>query len=581
MFENIKSYYEYLENDNGLLNNHNISKEIASLRDKSNTTELKSECSYEIFFTDYSITKAKITPHIRYANGDEYPNLSLFDDDLKYIQSRAKDIKNPKYKAKYNNLLWNSKHKHLNYAKQSIDSYIDFITSILFPLSDNLSNKAFEIYFENLFILSQSINYRKDEVLNFLISILKTDNVNGYSKYSLMKFIVVDGKRIGISILQSFYDFSNTIIIDNVYTDFNQEYLELLILLCPKLNISPKSDHNKLADFYIMESEKQEESFVIHDFYIKALREYQKSGNKNKVEEITVLIEKVKKNISFKAIKIEHTDEKVQEWWNWLNKFTDNLIEKFESKDIYQFIIHSDKIFPKSKLLTENIQPTMFSYINVMTFDINKNIGDKKANVINAYFIYVQNFTMQYLLQIFIKGIKKGNVSYETLISYLQDNSWYGKISNGTNSEGEKENFNWMELLAPSLFSFFTQSEVDIKTGKNNNEAYILAIDSLVIKFEGLLREFSKNIGAQTIEIKDNGTQERISFEKLLDNQKVVDVIPEDDIALFKFLFTSDGMNLRNNIAHSFYKTNNYSAGLMLLLTAALLRLGNYKFEGI
>lgn len=119
----------------------------------------------------------------------------------------------------------------------------------------------------------------------------------------------------------------------------------------------------------------------------------------------------------------------------------------------------------------------------------------------------------------------------------------------------------------------------DIKTSKHNSQGYILAIDSFVLKFEGLLREFSRMIGAQTIEIKENGTEERINFEKLLDNEKLKALIPEDDIAYFKFLFTSQGMNLRNNIAHSFYNTSNYTSAVMLLLIVALFRLGNYKIE--
>jgi len=100
-----------------------------------------------------------------------------------------------------------------------------------------------------------------------------------------------------------------------------------------------------------------------------------------------------------------------------------------------------------------------------------------------------------------------------------------------------------------------------------------------VIKFEGLLREFSRNIGAQIIEFKDDGTQARISFDKLLDNAKLKNLVPEDDIALFKFIFTSNGMNLRNNIAHCFYQTKNYSSATMLLLISALLKLGNYKYN--
>jgi hypothetical protein len=91
------------------------------------------------------------------------------------------------------------------------------------------------------------------------------------------------------------------------------------------------------------------------------------------------------------------------------------------------------------------------------------------------------------------------------------------------------------------------------------------------------LREFSRMIGAQTIEIKETGTEERINFEKLLDNEKLKLLLPKDDIAFFKFLFTSEGMNLRNNIAHCFFNTKKYTSAIMLLLIVAILRLGNYK----
>lgn len=163
------------------------------------------------------------------------------------------------------------------------------------------------------------------------------------------------------------------------------------------------------------------------------------------------------------------------------------------------------------------------------------------------------------------------------MIEFLKNNTWYGQDLTYLNADGQLEGFDWIKLLSPSLFSFFAQSEIDIKQNKDDTTGYILAIDSLVIKFEGLLREFSRLIGAQTIEIKESGTQERISFEKLLDNEKLKNIMPEDDIAFLKFLFTTEGMNLRNNIAHCFYKARDYWAGTMFLLIAALLKLGHYK----
>lgn len=305
----------------------------------------------------------------------------------------------------------------------------------------------------------------------------------------------------------------------------------------------------------------------------------QKAGNKEKIEEVTVLVESAKRTINFKSIKIEHTDEIIQKVWDTLNSFTDLLIEQYKSKEIYEYIILTDKIFPKVEVLNENIRPIMFDLCSVMNFDINKNVSHKENSGINPYFIHIQNFSIQHLRMIFSKGIKNGKISFESLIQYFKNHTWYGQDFTFINEDGEVEGFNWIELLSPSIESFFSQSEIDIKLNKNNNQGYILAIDSLVIKFEGLLREFSRSIGAQTIEIKDNGTGERISFDKLLENEKLNALIPKDDIGLFKFLFTSEGMNLRNNIAHCFYQTKNYSPATMFLLIAALLKLGNYELK--
>jgi len=578
-FENIQEYYDYLENDNSLSNDLNLFAALINLRDKTEDIKLKAECYYEVYLIEFNIVKGDLKPQTTNINGDEYPSFTLFDDDLKYLKDRAESIQNPKYKAKYNHLLWKSKFQHFKYAKLSIDNYFLFLNTVLFPLNDGESDYYFNNYFQNLFILSQSINYRKEEVIEFFIAILDTKRINGFKECSLIKFIVEEGKKVSNIILQLFFDYSNKVIDNSIYPDFTEAYLQLLIILSSKLNISPKSYYNRLAAFYLTQSEEQKESFVVNDYYLKALSQYKRAGNKEKIEEVTVLIEKAKKNLNFKSIKIERTNEILQHWWNTIMIFTDNLIEKHQSKDIYEYIMLSNNIFPKANILPEIVRPATFDLISVMNFDINKNISSKEKSGINLYFNHIQNFTIKHLWLIFSKGIKSGKISYQTLIEFLNNNTWYGQNFTYLDEEGEISGFNWIELLSPSLSCFFTQSEIDIKSNKNNNQGYILAIDSLVIKFEGLLREFSRSIGAQTIEIKENETQERISFEKLLENPKLNELLPEDDIALFKFLFTSDGMNLRNNIAHCFYTTKKYSSGLMFLLIAALLKLGNYKLE--
>ena len=131
----------------------------------------------------------------------------------------------------------------------------------------------------------------------------------------------------------------------------------------------------------------------------------------------------------------------------------------------------------------------------------------------------------------------------------------------------------------PPLKLFFDQSEKDIKNNSHAPGAYILAIDSLCLKFEGVLRDFSNKIGAQIIEVDDSKTEMRFDFDKLFDNEKFKTVIPKDDLAFFKFLFTRRGLNIRNNVAHSFYSPKDYSVSMIWILICAFLKLGNYSFE--
>ena len=204
-----------------------------------------------------------------------------------------------------------------------------------------------------------------------------------------MRFISEVGKKIETATLQTFFDYCNKVIDNSVYPDFIGEYLQLQIILCQKLNVSPKPFHNKLGEFHIAQSEKQKESFVVHDFYLKALTQYQKAGNKEKIEEVTVLVEKAKRNINFKSVKLEHTDERLQKYWENIIEITDELTEKGTSKLIYEYIIVREGILPKAEVLNETVRPMMFDLVSVMNFDINKNVSRKEKSGVNPYFFHI------------------------------------------------------------------------------------------------------------------------------------------------------------------------------------------------
>jgi len=578
-FQNLDEYYEYLEKDTTFqYSDLSTYKYIAALRDKTEDDKTKKLCMYELFFADFSIEEGIHIPKFQ-SGGSAYPTLDLFDDDFAYIKTRAKKVQNPKYKAKYNHLLWLSPQKHIDFAKQAIDSYLNLLKNFSFSVDNKLQCNSFGKNFKNLLVLSQKINYKNEEVIKYLVSVLTSDMLNDSTKYSLMNFVVENGKNIDTSIKQTFFDYSKNRIADLVNREL-ESYLNLLVLLSQKLKISPNESHEKLGDYHISQLDnKKNKGFIAHHFYANALEEYKKAKNKEKTEHTAVLLDQAKKTIDLKKISIELKDEKfndaISKYWDSKEQIIESIVENGNIKEIYEYMI-SEQLFPKADILKKQIRPVMLDLVSTMTFDINKNISKNKSGIINPYYIHIKNFSINHIGLIISKGIKSGKISYESLIDYLKNNSWYGQDFTYLDTNNETQGFNWIELLAPALQSFFVQTEIDSSTNSRNRQGYILAIDSLVLKFEGLLRELSRMIGAQTIEIKENGTEERISFEKLLENEKLKALIPEDDIAFFIFLFTSSGMNLRNNVAHSFFTTKDYSSAVMLLLIVALLRLGNY-----
>jgi len=69
----------------------------------------------------------------------------------------------------------------------------------------------------------------------------------------------------------------------------------------------------------------------------------------------------------------------------------------------------------------------------------------------------------------------------------------------------------------------------------------------------------AEELGDSVYKINEEGIEEALSFDKILDLPNINDCLDEDIMFNFKTIFTSKfGLNMRNIISHGFYEDNDF-----------------------
>jgi hypothetical protein len=448
MIDSLETYYDYLEKDTSILDNQFLYKDLDKIKQNLTDIDKQKHCDYEIYFLQFRYKEGSLKPYLSNGN-QEFPNLDLFDDNFEYITRRASQIRNLKYRGRYSQILWSSKVKKIKHCREAIDSYIKHLKSTEFLITDNLACKKFSGELINLFALSFSVNYKKEEVLEYFLSILGITKINGFVEYELMNYISELLKKEYPNILITFFDYCNTVIDSSFNFEYSKYYLELLIKLSTKLKRNANPYREKLAEYYINQVEG-EEDFTAQSSYIEALNLYKLTNNKEKIERVSILLDESKKHIKLFTVPIEIKDEKIEMMFKKIDAIIENLVNFQTSIGILDYISISDLLLPSPGLLNQNVKPQSLDFITKVSFDINSNISKPSEKFISPYDIQIENFTLRQLKMIFIKGVENERISYIILKQYLEQKTWYNKLNLYGNTD-DKNSFSYLELILPSL----------------------------------------------------------------------------------------------------------------------------------
>ena len=577
----LSEFYDSLENLKSL-NIWNIHKELATSGKLSKEWERK--IITERKSLAYNINKGELmgNSHITDISGGVL-SIKLSQSDIEYLKVRIQNTENTFLKSRYAHLLWQELKYH-SYAQIAIDNYILTINTIRSEEARELP-----ILLSAILFISKNSKQKLVDVKKDTIALINSVH---FSLRPLLLGTILDNNIFKKEELNPIADgFLSWVEDSNPVSYFSiQNSIGIGLKLFKYLQKSPQKLYDVLAnnEDVLLDQHKDDTNFVKY-LAVGRKAEYLKKAGKHDEAQI-VLKEYTRLKETVKLSKISTTLD--GEGHDLFNKYLDTYstqILKGSAEEILAFFALEESILVDPNENLENAQKSfnqsLSRYCSTSTFDINSNFNAGKETdefLRQKLMNYNISFSIKcssLFMKVCYEGIVSGKINYYNVFSFLETHTWYGtsfKRSMTSNEIDEKAS--WLTLIAPGLHHFFSQFELSVLMNTNKVNNFVLCLDSLTLKFEGALREFIKLSGGTTSKSIDGQFKEQL-LDELLQNEITIKYFTEKDIELFKYAFTREGQNIRNNVAHSFLKYSDYTLNTVLLVILCLLRLGKYTFS--
>ncbi|SFH33656.1 DUF4209 domain-containing protein [Pedobacter insulae] len=585
--------------------NWDITDVLVAYRNQAITDEEKQWAQWELecfLFTirgnsvfSYSYSTGQNVGEVR-----QFPELDTYQQDaFAYLKKRAAEAKNPLLAARYNHLLWKAPKgvKSKTHAEAAVKAYLVLIQEFidLFDQDSDGENYAqVSQKFENLIELVAEVKIHIQELKDLINRVLyNIQSVPFYVKHSLLKHMLES------STIFKPVDFENALSVfelalseENGKSDsflWIHNYFDTAIAIARKTGSDIKIWFNLLGDMHasIAKAEvKPDRMWLKLKSFASAVEAYQNAGNNFRKKEIEQLIFELKPQVQLPTVRLKKSEQEI-EAFNIVSRYIKNECEQLlqEPPEVIYAHLISGWFFPSKETIAKQTAKVKSSldFFTVIQFDRNKNIRNQKNDVsknkqfYEGYQSYLSHITLQYLHMTFIPGIKSGRLTFKNFIAFLAENTWLGKPYLKTDLGGDQLEINWLTLISPAICDYFMQVQSwALSQDSSYTPNFILCIDSLTLKMEGLFRNFAERLNVSTTIGGKKGTQEAY-VNHVLDHEIIQQYFDADDIQFFKYLFANEGgMNLRNNVAHCFYNFLDYNLDKMHLLLAALIRLAKY-----
>jgi len=544
--------------------------------DRSNSSE---ELRYKVSLEFNALSYFK-REHILGVFGNNKENL------CQYLNERIEATNNNLLKAKYYHLLYffTNNNKNIN---QAIDAYNMALEDCINDHEDKTRHIRFQDILDIVIELSKKFKYKIDELKTQIFNYLDTLDI-----YDRMKTWIIDSvvksKLFKISELKDIPNLCFNI----AGRETEHRFIEINLLLA--LNIATKIQDSKLLteiNEALGDNEYKEiknydgrpESMVIPyqnmSTYRKIIHYYKKAKNTSKLNSAILAYNSNKKQCKFikitgsTVISDKLTEEQINE--------AIILISNQQPKSIICNLIWGDilPLCPSDILeayVDRNKDNISLQLMKPVYHDINNNQREVSATDYLRFNKYAETipFTTYFVLEIILNALRNKRLSYAKIAKTLGSDIFLGVPLTITRDDENLE-YTWFEMINVGLKSFFEQCGLILRKKQTN---WTVTLDILSLKFEGILRDIIGLVGGVITKMDKEGNTTDLLLDDLLRSQDIEKIFTKDDINLFQFTFTKKGYNIRNNVAHSFYKPQDYSMQKAILVILCTLRLAKFRY---
>jgi len=607
-FNSLESLYTHLEdNASDYRCRHSIGDLFQKLRDsfkKKGEAAKANLAQQEIDFFSFRLEKGEALPmwEMPDQNGKlvRFPSYHNFsDDEYKYLIKRFENGRNPVLKARYAHILWCSPKKHAKYAKAAVDAYLELINVYEQKDKDNprehFGRNVLDVV-KNAYSLSYQVKYRSEQLKSEIKRLILKFNFESCSAFalraSLIRLMLEARRRFSKADFTGFQDICWKTALALSEANNIHGAIKMVNLgerIDEKLGTKTHEWILKRAQSYeLLMSRRKKGDLAIPDFCLRAIEEYKKAGKKGKVSELEKKYVEVKSSGKLQEFGAEiDVTETVQKYKHFANQ----LAEKGPDV-IIGFLMYNKSVLPTRKALKKEVEEQNREYVfrRLAGVSVIDNRGHQAEHfsteereaydILEQYLRSIQVEKSVLIDAIFQVAIGQNKLSAEDLLNFLAEHSWFGKSLPRTSPTGERIEYNWLSLIAPALNEYFVQMDRYF-INPANQPSFVLSIDSLTLKIEGLVRDLCKICGVSTFYQTRDSKGRNIVREKdihaLLYEDKVRQLFDEDELLFFRFLLVEKaGYNLRHKVAHALMHFHEYSGMYMYLLIIALLKLGKY-----